>query len=564
MCSVHQTHSWRASGSGSVHVPMSLTCDPRLDWRNCSEEWKVQLSTFYYAACIWSACTLLTCAARAIGTYSRRGWPGQPDFLILPQIVGSAALVAYSFWLAISLSFTATYVSTVATEILWSLPLALDAYSHVALSILLRMIQNASPSQLLDSKKLYSRARIYGILLGVFPIAGMGGGAALIACFPQYGRYSILLSTIPSALLNILFLVLMSLSLVEAKKTSARFPKKAKESIFFCLVYKTLWLPAFIAFCASYTQILSISSLGGWLALMTWLLLFSQLSIIELCAMVAKEQFTLKGMQRLRPKVVVTMGGMTSEGATTEVTDAYKSSSEEECAGGVCKPIHKVDIKIAKEMAAPVWSNPPKSWNELFSFPHPINEWDTRIHGLMSAMVGVVILILAAVRPDVQAWYLYVWLIYGFLSRFLFGPKFDPQAWLVVLVVVPLLDLKPIFVPGPPKRFAQFCGLMAAVISFILYMIPVRVAALWVLAMLVVLTIMQSVHGICVGCFIWHMMVVMGLLSEEMEAKSTAEFKVRSPANSAASKILTSNEGSKDYQLRTFGEENGSVRRNQE
>ncbi|PRP86238.1 hypothetical protein PROFUN_05754, partial [Planoprotostelium fungivorum] len=214
---------------------MSLACDPRLDWRNCSDEWKGQLSTFYYAACIWSACTLLTCTARAVGTYSRRGWPGQPDFLILPQIVGSAALVAYSFWLALSLSFTATYVSSVATEILWSLPLALDAYSHVALSILLRMVQNASPSQLLESKKLYSKARIYGILLGMFPIAGMGGGAALIAYFPQYGRYSILLSTIPSALLNILFLVLMSLSLVEVKKTSARFPKKAKESIFFCL-----------------------------------------------------------------------------------------------------------------------------------------------------------------------------------------------------------------------------------------------------------------------------------------------------------------------------------------
>ncbi|PRP83057.1 glutaredoxin/malate transporter fusion protein, partial [Planoprotostelium fungivorum] len=199
------------------------------------------------------------------------------------------------------------------------------------------------------------------------------------------------------------------------------------------------------------------------------------------------------------------------------------------------------------------------SWNELFSFPHPINEWDTRIHGLMSAMVGMVILILAAVRPDVQAWYLYAWLIYGFLSRFLFGPKFDPQAWLVVLVIVPLLDLKPIFVPGPPKRFAQFCGLMASVISFILYMIPVRMAALWVLAMLVVLTIVQSIHGICVGCFMWHMMVVMGLLSEEMEARSTAEFKVRSPTDSAIGMSRTRTAEPINFKLQTIKDETSSV-----
>ncbi|PRP83059.1 glutaredoxin/malate transporter fusion protein [Planoprotostelium fungivorum] len=533
---------------------MSLACDPRLNWRTCSDEWKDQLSTFYYAGVTVYEIQLPNDCANSVHLVSQ-GWPGQPDFLLIPQIIGSAAFVAYSFGLAIS----GGYISSTAAEILWSLPLAIDAYSHVALTILLRMIQNASPHDLLESKKLYSKAMLYGALLGMFCIAGVGAGAALIAVHPQYGRYSILLSVIPSAVVNIVFLVLMSLSLLEAKRTTGRLPKKAKESIFFCLVYKTLWLPAFIAFCASYTQILSISSLGGWLALMTWLLLFSQLSMTEICATVAKEQFTLKGMQRLRPKVVITMGGMTSEGATIDATDTYKSSSEEECAGGVCKPIHKVDIKIAKEMAAPVWSNPPKSWNELFSFPHPINEWEARVHGLVSGMVGEVILILAAVRPDVQAWYLYAWLIYGFLSRFLFGPKFDPQAWLVVLVIVPHLKLDPVFVPGPPKRFAQFCGLMASVISFILYMIPVRVAALWVLAMLVVLTIVQSVHGICVGCFMWHMMVVMGLLSEEMEARSTAEFKVRSPTDSITGMSRTRTIEPISIRLQTIKDASSSV-----
>ncbi|PRP81250.1 glutaredoxin/malate transporter fusion protein [Planoprotostelium fungivorum] len=510
---------------------MALACDPRLDWQNCSDEWKGQLSSFYYAACIWAAATCTTCIARAIGTYSRRGWPGQPDFLIIPQIISSMAFVAYTFGMAIS----GGKITSGAAEILWSLPLAIDAYCHVALSLLLRMIQNATPTQLLESKKLYSKARLFGFLLGVIPVAAAGGGAAIAGVRPELGRYSILLATIPAGVLNILFIVLMSSSLYKVKKSSARFPKKAKESIIYCLVYKSLWFLAFIPFLASYTSILSITSIGAWMFLMSWQMLFSNLSMVELCATVAKDQFTLKGMQKLRPKVVVTMNGITSEGATTEVTDAYKSSSSggDECAGGICRPIHNVDVKVAREMAAPVWKNPPKSWRDLFTFPHPVNEWDARIHAFFATAVGAVILILGAVRPDVCAWYLYAWLIYGFLARMLCGPKFDPQAWFVVLFIVPHLKMKPIFVPGPPKRFAQFCGFAASSASFILYMIPVRIAANWVMGMLVVLTIVQGLHGICVGCFFWHLMVITGIFGEEVEAKSTAEFRMKTPGESA-------------------------------
>lgn len=57
--------------------------------------------------------------------------------------------------------------------------------------------------------------------------------------------------------------------------------------------------------------------------------------------------------------------------------------------------------------------------------------------GIFATMVGSVILILGAVRPDVTAWYLYAYMVYGFFVRTCFGARFDPQAWLIVLVLAP-------------------------------------------------------------------------------------------------------------------------------
>ncbi|PRP74135.1 hypothetical protein PROFUN_06460 [Planoprotostelium fungivorum] len=104
---------------------------------------------------------------------------------------------------------------------------------------------------------------------------------------------------------------------------------------------------------------------------------------------------------------------------------------------------------------------------------------------------------------------------------------FDPQAWFIVLFIVPRLSVRPVYVPGPPKRFAQFCGLICCGASLVLYVTGQRVAAFWLLGVLLVLSFVQARHGICVGCFIWHLFSLMGFMSEELVVKSTAAFQVQ-------------------------------------
>ncbi len=53
----------------------------------------------------------------------------------------------------------------------------------------------------------------------------------------------------------------------------------------------------------------------------------------------------------------------------------------------------------------------------------------------------------------------------GFLARTLCGPRLDPQAYFVLFVMRPIFVdrlnlLSNTFHPGPPKRLAQFMGLM--------------------------------------------------------------------------------------------------------
>jgi len=384
---------------------------------------------------------------------------------------------------------------------------------------------------------LYTKAALLCSSVGLFPLAGVVAGTIIASARPEYSEWTYLLSTGPTAVLNVAYVALMSFCFICLNKQSSR-SKRARNAILIGIIYKSIWIMFFIAHAASYTQVLSITSPAAWIFLMCGEICFAGLSMTELTATISKEQFTSKGLQQLKPQIVVTMDQHTTEGATVELADAHKSStvsSDEACAGGICKPITKVDLKVAREMARPIWQDPPKSFSELFTFPHPVNEVEARIHAILACVYGSVILILGAVRPDVNAWWLYAWLIFGFLARALAGPKFDPQAWLVVLFIAPWLRIKPVYVPGPPKRFAQFCGLCCSVASLVLYEIHnevTRKIGLWLMGMLVVLTIAQALHSVCVGCFFWHLIVLSGVLGPEILVKSTAEFQLRKPGES--------------------------------
>ena len=99
---------------------------------------------------------------------------------------------------------------------------------------------------------------------------------------------------------------------------------------------------------------------------------------------------------------------------------------------------------------------------EVFSFPHPVNEISARLVAGMVFLVTLVITLL-----DVPS--LIPVLAYGFLARVLTGPTLSPMGLLATRVIVPLLGHPNRPVAGPPKRFAQAVGLGFSVTALVLH-----------------------------------------------------------------------------------------------
>jgi len=106
----------------------------------------------------------------------------------------------------------------------------------------------------------------------------------------------------------------------------------------------------------------------------------------------------------------------------------------------------------------------------------------------------------------------------GFLARFLTGPKLSILGQLATRVIAPRLG-DPIWVPGPPKRFAQAIGLVlttAAAIAGLGFHEPMLAAVL--IALVLVAALMESVIGFCVGCWLFGHLMRLGVIP-----KSTCE-----------------------------------------
>lgn len=54
-----------------------------------------------------------------------------------------------------------------ASELFWSLPVAIDTYCHLALAVMLTSIQKATPNQLLDPKRILRKSAGVSAVLGV-------------------------------------------------------------------------------------------------------------------------------------------------------------------------------------------------------------------------------------------------------------------------------------------------------------------------------------------------------------------------------------------------------------
>jgi hypothetical protein len=142
-----------------------------------------------------------------------------------------------------------------------------------------------------------------------------------------------------------------------------------------------------------------------------------------------------------------------------------------------------------------------------FAFPAVVNEKAARAVAGQVAVVTVLAL--------VTGWlWLAPVLAVGFALRVASGPRFDPFGRLATKVIAPRLGA-PVLVPGPPKRFAQAVGLVftLAATGFLVAGVPVVTIAL--LAVLLVFATLEAVVGFCAGCYVFGLLMRVGLVPEE-------------------------------------------------
>lgn len=144
-----------------------------------------------------------------------------------------------------------------------------------------------------------------------------------------------------------------------------------------------------------------------------------------------------------------------------------------------------------------------------FPFPHPVNETSARIVAFGALLMGF------AFAATGSAWIL-IPLTYGFAARVVAGPWLSPLGLLSTKMITPRLRIQHRLVAGPPKRFAQFVGLLFSSTGVVLWMLDHTTAARVVVAMLAAAAFLESIFAVCLGCIMFGWMIRWGFIPERV------------------------------------------------
>ena len=151
----------------------------------------------------------------------------------------------------------------------------------------------------------------------------------------------------------------------------------------------------------------------------------------------------------------------------------------------------------------------PTILREIFSFPETINEYAAR-------MVAGFIVILSLAYLYSHNIYLLAFMVYGFLARVMAGPSLSPIALLVTKILIPKIGNPYAECPGPPKRFAQFVGLVFTSSAFYFVMRGQTTTAYLLIGILAIFASLESIMGFCAGCWFFKQMMKWGWIPQRV------------------------------------------------
>ncbi len=148
--------------------------------------------------------------------------------------------------------------------------------------------------------------------------------------------------------------------------------------------------------------------------------------------------------------------------------------------------------------------------SEWFRFPDPVNDVAARL------VAGGVVLLTLTILVGQLPWLMFL-LAFGFLARVASGPRFSPLALLVTRVIEPRIGIEPRPTPGPPKRFAQAIGATLSTAAVALYFLSgFHTAAYVLVGMVAVAASLESFVGFCLGCWIFSLLMRVGVIPESV------------------------------------------------
>ncbi|MCZ8343353.1 MAG: DUF4395 domain-containing protein [Leptospira sp.] len=146
---------------------------------------------------------------------------------------------------------------------------------------------------------------------------------------------------------------------------------------------------------------------------------------------------------------------------------------------------------------------------KLGYYPDVVNENVTRIVASTVVVFGVISIVLP--NP-----YTISLLIFGFLLRVSFGPRYEPFVVFTNRILVPRLKVSFVPVPGPPKRFAQLIGLLFSITSLLFLLQGLSPHFQITMAILVFFASLESFLGWCAGCFVFGLLMKLGVIPQEI------------------------------------------------
>ena len=148
--------------------------------------------------------------------------------------------------------------------------------------------------------------------------------------------------------------------------------------------------------------------------------------------------------------------------------------------------------------------------NNLFSFPNPVNDYAARA---VAAMVIILVILFEITGNE----FLLLFITYGFLARVLTGPTLSPIGLIATRIIVPAIGSPDKPVTGPPKRFAQFIGLiLSSAATILVFVFDSPASAKYLMAILGFFASLESILVFCAGCFYFGWLMKLKLIPESV------------------------------------------------